>query len=596
MHNAQRVLALVRRVAPVATATHAALAVVQGLLPLVTLYLTKLVVDTVASGRASVHRPAMSSVLGLIAALGFVALAGAAASAGSRYLSAVQAEALTNHMTDLIQSKSSEVDLAFYEDPDYLNVAHRAQQEAPYRPTQVVQALVGVAQAAVSLVAVGALLLTLHWSVGVVLVVTSVPTLWVRLRNGRRLFDLQLAATTDERRAWYYNWLLTSDTAAKELRLFDLGAEFGVRSHTLRARLRDKRLALTASRSRTELAADAISITAVFGLFAFVGSEAVRGSLTVGDLVLYLGGVQRAQAMVSQLVAGVSGLYEHNLFLSQVFDFLDLSPAITAPESPRTIARPIADGITLDGVSYRYPDSTREALHDVSLRIAAGQHIALVGQNGAGKTTLVKLLCRLYDPTGGRIVVDGNDLRDLSPAQWRHEIAVVFQDYACYHLSAAENIWLGDVARPLDDARVARAAGAAGAHSVIARLPQGYATQLGRWFDGGAELSIGEWQKIALARAFLRDAQVVILDEPSSALDAAAEEELFTRFHELAAGRTAILISHRLSTVRMADVIYVMEDGRIVESGTHAELTERRGRYATLFETQARPYRESARH
>jgi ATP-binding cassette subfamily B protein len=291
------------------------------------------------------------------------------------------------------------------------------------------------------------------------------------------------------------------------------------------------------------------------------------------------------------LLDGLAGLYEDNLFLSDFTRFLQLRPKVVDSVSPRPFPRPLQQGIAFEGVSFRYPGTEMDVLKDISLQIRPGEHVALVGENGSGKTTLVKLLCRLYDPTSGTVRFDGTDLRELRVNDLRDELAVVFQDYARYHLTARENIWLGNVALPPESPRIEEAAHRTGADAVIAALPEGYETQLGRQFEKGAELSIGQWQKVALARAFLRDTQIIVLDEPTAALDPKAEAAVFEQFHALAKGRTAILISHRLSTVRMADRILVMVDGRIAEAGAHAELLERDGVYAELFQTQARPYR-----
>jgi ATP-binding cassette subfamily B protein len=255
------------------------------------------------------------------------------------------------------------------------------------------------------------------------------------------------------------------------------------------------------------------------------------------------------------------------------------------------VPRPLRSGIAFDGVSFQYPGAPRKVLHDVSLTIRPGEHVALVGANGSGKSTLVKLLCRLYDPAGGAIMIDGIDLREFDSAALRREMAVVFQDWGAYHVSARDNIWFGDPRPDCDQTRIRQAARESGADEVISRLSNGYETVLGKWFENGDELSMGEWQKVALARAFVRDAQIVVLDEPTSFLDVQAEYEVFTRFRRLAADRSTILISHRLSTVRMADCIYLLEDGRISESGSHDELVRRGGAYARLFETQAQSYR-----
>jgi len=290
-------------------------------------------------------------------------------------------------------------------------------------------------------------------------------------------------------------------------------------------------------------------------------------------------------------LSGVAGLYEDHLFLHSVFEFLELDRKVLEPRVPRAIPQPLRTGIAFDHVSFNYPSGDRRVLQDVSLTIRPGETVALVGANGSGKTTLIKLLCRLYDPTQGAITIDGIDIREFATAALRREIGVVFQDYAQYQMAAKENIWLGNVEAPLDQNRIVKAARRSGADKVIEELKHGYDTVLGKWLDDGDELSIGEWQKVALARAFMRDARIVVLDEPTSALDAKAEWEVFENLRRLAEGRTTILISHRLSTVKMADQIYVLDDGRVVESGTHDQLVREGGHYEHLYETQARQYR-----
>ncbi len=316
---------------------------------------------------------------------------------------------------------------------------------------------------------------------------------------------------------------------------------------------------------------------------------AVHGRITLGDLVMYFQAFQRGQEYLRQLLRGSAGLYEDSLFLNNLYDFLDLKKRVIEPARPVAVPRPLKRGIVFEQVSFGY--GARPVLQEVDLVIPAGATVALVGENGSGKTTLIKLLARLYDPDAGRITFDGIDARQFGTAELRRELSVIFQDYVRYNLTARENLGFGDVAAQADTERLAKAARAAGAADLIARLPQGMDSVLGNQFDAGQELSVGEWQKIALARALLRDAQVIVLDEPTSAMDASAEYEMYKRFHEVAAGRTAILVSHRLSTVRMADRIYVLRDGRVVESGTHAELVDRAGRYADLFEAQASGYR-----
>jgi ATP-binding cassette subfamily B protein len=569
-----------------------ALLVVQGTLPLLSLYLMKLVVDAVTTGLAAPDKGvAFGQVALLIGLMGAVTLVGALCRSIAGLVSEAQAQVVTDHISDILHAKSIEVDLEYYESAQYYDTLHRAQQEAPYRPTRIVNGLAQVGQSGVSLLAMAGLLFSFHWGIAAILFAAVVPGVLVRLRYANQMYRWQRERTPTERQAWYFNWLLTGDMHAKEVRLFDLGPLFIRRFRDLRQQLRRERLEIVTRRSVAELVTQASVTLAVFGSYAFIAYRTVQGAITLGDLVMYYQAFQRGQGFLQEMLGGLAGLYEDNLFLSNLYEFLDLKPKVVEPHHPRPVPQPIQTGIVFDHVSFQYPTGTRKVLEDITLTIRPGEHIALVGENGAGKTTLIKLLCRLYDPTEGTITLDGLDLRQFATAALRREISIVFQDYAKYHLTARENIWFGDVDLPPDDERIVAVARHSGADGVISGLPQGYETTLGKWFEDGEELSIGEWQKVALARAFLRAAQIIVLDEPTSALDAQAEYEVFKKFRQLAEGRTAILISHRFSTVRLADRIYVLENGRISESGTHDELVRHGGMYARLFETQAQYYR-----
>ena len=306
---------------------------------------------------------------------------------------------------------------------------------------------------------------------------------------------------------------------------------------------------------------------------------------------MYYMAFQRAQGFLRTTLRGIAGLYENTLFVADLYELLEIRAKVAEPLRPKAVPHPMRQGIRLENIRFKYPEGTRPVLNNVSLRIRPGEHIALVGENGSGKTTLIKLLCRLYDPDDGAVILDGIDLREFSTADFRRQISVVFQDFVQYQLTARQNIGIGSMEQASDHDKISRAARLSGADEVICGLPQGYETLLGKWFEEGEELSLGQWQKIALARAFLRDAQILILDEPTSALDAGAEFDLFARYRELAQDRTAVLISHRLSTVRTADTIYVLENGGIVEHGRHEDLMRLGGIYAQLFEKQARQYR-----
>ena len=567
----RRALRLVWRSGPGWAIASVAVLVVQAALPLLALYIMKLLVDTVATGLATTgDRDAVFSRVGiLVFAAGAVALVSALCRSLAGFVSEGQAQAVTDHMHDILHAKSAELDLEYYESPRYHDALQRALQEASFRPTRILKGLIQVAQSGIALLAMGGLLLSFHWGVAAALFGAALPGVLARTRYAGRCYRWQRGHTPTERRAWYFHWMLTGSLHAKEVRLFGLGPLFRRRYRDLRGQLRRERLALVARRSKIELAGQSVVTLAVFGSYAFIAYRAVHGAISLGDLVMYIQAFQRGQEFLREMLGGLAGLYEDHLFLTSLYEFLDLERKAPEPTSPRPVPRPMRAGIVFDRVSFQYPGSSRAVLRDVTLRIRPGESVALVGANGSGKTTLVKLLCRLYDPSGGAVTIDGVDLREFDSAALRREMGIIFQDYAHYHLPARENIGFGNVDASSDDAGIVTAARMSGADDVVRRLKRGYDTILGTWFEDGEELSIGEWQKIALARAFMRDAQMIVLDEPTSALDAEAEYEVFRRFRQLAAGRTTILISHRMSTVRMADCIYVLDEGRIVESGTH---------------------------
>jgi ATP-binding cassette subfamily B protein len=586
-----RAVGLVWRSSPAWTLASGGLLLVQGVLPLASLYLVKLVVDAVAAGLAAPGATgSFSRVAVLIGWAAAVAILGALCRALGGLVNEAHTQVVADTMFGLLHAKSVAVDFAYYEDPRYHDTLHRAQQDASFRPARITSGLLQVAQNGVGLLAMGALLVAFHWTAAAVVLLSALPGVWIRARFAGRVHEWQRGRTPDERRAWYFHWMLTTPIHAKEIRAFGLGPLFMERFRDIRARLRGERVEMAARRAGVELAAHVGMTLAVFAVYGLVAYRAVHGVISVGDLVMYYQAFQRGQDFLRETLGGIAGLYEDQLFLAALFEFLDLKPKTAEAPSARAVPRPITSGIVFDGVALRYPGGRRNAVEGISLTIRPGECVALVGENGSGKTTLIKLLCRLYDPTAGAIRIDGIDLREFSSDSLRREIGVIFQDFARYNLTARENIWLGNVALPSHDPRVIDAARRSGADEVI-EAKGGYDAILGKWLDEGEELSAGEWQKVALARAFLRDAQVIVLDEPTSALDARAEYEVFSTMRRLSEGRTTIVISHRFSTVKDADRIVVLEAGRIAESGDHDQLIRLGGRYARLFETQAQYYR-----
>lgn len=587
-----RAVRFVWRASPGWTIASTALLVVQGVLPLLALYMMKLIVDGVTSAVTAPDKIAafqhVAMLIGLAAA---IALLNAVCQLAESLVKEAQSLTVSDYMYKILHAKSISVDLAYYENPQYFDTLHRAQQEGPYRPLQITNGLFRLGRSSISLVAILGLLFSFHWIVALILFVAAIPGVMVKIKYSGRIFNWQRSRTQTERKAGYFNLMLTGDAHAKELRLFRLGDLFIQRFSRLRKLLRREKIDISRKRSVADFIAQACATLAVFSAFGLIAYRTVHGVITLGGMVMYFQAFQRGLGFLREMLGGLADLYENNLFISNLYEFLDIEPKIKEPVRPLPFPKPIQKGICFDHVYFQYPFGKRKVLEDISFSIPPGDVIALVGENGSGKTTLIKLLCRLYDPLEGKITFDDIDLREFKTDSLRKELSIIFQDYVHYHLTARENIWLGNAALSPEDDKIKEAAHYAGADEMLARLPKGYETVLGKWFEEGEQLSIGEWQKIALARAFLGKSQVIVLDEPTSSLDVNTEYEIFKRFKQLLEGRSAILISHRFSTVRMADRILVLEDGRIKENGSHQELINLGGTYAKMFEKQAQHYR-----
>jgi ATP-binding cassette, subfamily B, bacterial len=584
-------LRLVWQSSPQWTVARVVVLSLQGVLPLISLYLLKLIIDQIAVSLTAANKAvAFEHALFLLILSGCVMLITSVFASLAELVNAAQTYRVTDYIQEILFQKSAEIDLEYYENAQYYDTLQRAQQEASFRPNQILNRIAQVLQNGISLAGILALLISLYWGLAGVLLVAALPALWVRLKFAKVQYQWQRKRTSLERRSMYLGVLLAHDQFAKEIRLFNLSDLFRKQGREVRLQLYQENMRLMLRRAIANLSADSFAKVLTVAVFVFIAYETIQGRLKIGDLVLYQQALQRGESALQGFLSGLSGLYEDNLFLTNLYEFLNLKPKIADPAYPKPFPNPVRHGIEVKNVSFQYADTPRQALNDVSLKILPGETIALVGENGCGKTTLIKLLCRLYEPTQGQILIDGVDIRDFAIADLRQDISVIFQDYAKYFFSVRDNIWLGNIQSSVDQ-DVEEAARRSGAHDVIERLPKGYDTILGKLFEQGEELSVGQWQKVALARAFLRNSQLIILDEPTSAMDPMAEYEVFQRFRELTRDQMAVLISHRLSTVRMADRIYLMDNGHIAEAGTHAELVELNGRYARLFESQAENYR-----
>jgi ATP-binding cassette, subfamily B, bacterial len=565
------------------------LTIVAGVLPAYVAVVQGLVVDAAVDAFRTAGHDASRAVEFVILEGALVA-AIAGAQRGLTLCQSLLRAQLGQRVNEMILEKALTLSLAQFEDSEFYDKLTRARREASSRPLSLVTRTFGLAQNAISLVTYGVLLVRFSpWAV-VVLLLAGLPAFVAETKFSGDAFRLFRWRSPETRMQMYLETVLAREDHAKEVKLYGLGARLLDRYREIFHLLYGKDRALTIRRDMWGFGLGLIATTALYGAFAWVALSMVRGLITVGEMIRYFMLFRQGQAAVSAILSALGGMYEDNLYLSTLYEYLETRvplPAGAAAVGPRP-----GDGIRFEDVSFTYPGSTEPALEHVSVHLEPGGSLALVGENGSGKTTLVKLLTRLYAPTEGRILLDGRDLAEWDETALRERIGVIFQDFARYQMLVGENVGAGDERFFDDEARWRDAASKGMASEFIETLPSGYYTQLGKWFRDGRELSGGQWQKIALSRAFMRTrADVLVLDEPTAAMDAAAEAEVFEHFRQLAAGRITILISHRFSTVRMADRIMVLDRGRVMEQGSHEELMRLGGRYAHLFTLQARGYR-----
>jgi ATP-binding cassette subfamily B protein len=593
-------LAMVWQTSPGLTSTLIVLRLARALLPIVSLYIAKLIIDDVVALVQLPNRPTTLDdwlASGRLNGLAILLLAEFALAVLSDVLGravslvdSLLADQVSNSSSVRLMEHAATLDLEDFEDAEFQDQLERARRQTSGRLTLMGQ-LFSQAQDLVTVASFAAgLLVFAPWLI-VLLLAALVPAFLGEAHFNAQTYTLDFGRTPERRELDYVRQTAASVETAKEVKIFGLNGFLIDRYKRLAATFYDANKALAVKRAVWGGLFTTIGTVGYYAAYACIVWRTLEGAFSIGDLTFLAGSFLRLRTLLEGLLTGFSSTAGQALYLNDLFSFFDTRPEILSPANARPFPHPIRQGFVFEDVGFIYPGAERWAVRHLSFTLKAGEVVALVGENGAGKTTLVKLLTRLYDPDDGRILLDGHDLREYDLEDLRGSMGVIFQDFVRYNFSAGDNIAVGRIEERHDHARVERAAERSQAHEVIARLPDGYRQRIGKRFKNGVELSGGEWQKVAIARAYMREAEVLILDEPTAALDARAEFEVFQRFKELSRGKTAVLISHRFSSVRMADRIFVLADGQVAASGTHEELVSQPGLYAELFELQAAGYR-----
>lgn len=580
----RKALDLVWQSAPGWATVNIIISVLQSFFPLVLIWLIKLLIDEITAAVTS--GGTAERIIPLVIAVVVIYFLDEISSASAFYVRRNQSVRLEEYMYELLHAKAVRLDLINFEHPGYYDSLSRAVSEAPWRPNSILDNIISMFRGVISLILMAGILLSLHWGATVLLIVVNIPGIWLRLHYADILYNFQKEQTPETRKTAYFNWLLTGDRPSREIRLFGLGDYFISLFKKSYNKQKAEELNILRKRTLIEAVTDLFKALSFLILLLIVARQTVSGVLTLGQMAMFILAFRQGMSYIKDVFNSVGSLYEDGLFIGDVFGFLGLKESVTAFPPVITPAG-LKSGIVADRVSFTYPGNQKPSLENVSLEIKKGEIIALVGPNGAGKSTLVRLLTRLYDPGSGNIRLDGQDIRAMDPQEYRKYFSVVFQDFMLYNLSAGENIRLGNIESAKDLNSLRQAARSAGVDELLNNLPKGYDTVMGTLFDESRDLSWGEWQKIALARALFREAPVLILDEPSSSLDADTEYEIFRRFRDIVRGRTAILITHRLSNVTLADRIVVLENGSVAESGSHDELMKKQGRYYEMYTKQS---------
>lgn len=577
--NVEHILQFIWKVSPKNTMMALVIILMETGLFFISLYSLKLLIDSVSN---HANNPIGSSnVINSIILAGVSGIVYLAFKSLSTYISEIQSATIAEHISDEIHEKTIALDLAFYESPDYFDVLNRALNAGTDRPIAVINTLFEIIKTLMSLVAFGTVLITIDWILLPILALFVIPTLLVRINFADKFNEWRIKQTPFERQSEYYSTLITTEQYAKEIRSYNLGKYFKTAYMKIRMVLLKEKLKISKDRTKNEMITSTISSIGFFSCIAYI----ILGSKTnsIGDITLFLVIFPQSFNLLQNLSFNISTLYHHNIFINSIFELFELKPSLEEPTDPQKISKDVPVSFTFNNVSFAYPKTNKTILKNISFQVKSRQIIAIVGMNGAGKTTLIKLLCRFYDPENGQILMDGNNIRNYPSKDYRKQIGMVFQDFAKYQVSAADNIRFGDIDKEVDFHEISGAAKKSGANTFIERFPNKYDNIMGRLFDNGQEVSIGQWQKLANARCLYSDARLLIFDEATSALDAQAEKEFFDDFRKHIGNRAAIIISHRHSAVKNADHIYVLSDGKISQSGTDEELLNQEGDYANLF-------------